>query len=63
MAAAIEAALQQPPEDAVARVLDRRRAEVSAIVGNSEALNLVMDAAQRELGVDLRDGTSALVAR
>ena len=63
MAEAIDIARQQPPEDAVARVLDRRRAEVSAIVGDGEALDLVMDAAQRELGVDLRDESSALAAR
>jgi hypothetical protein len=63
MAEAIEAARQQSPDNAVARVLDRRRAEVSAIVGDGEALDLVMDAARRELGVDLRDGSSALAAR
>ena len=61
MAAAIEAARQQPPDDAVARVLRRRRAEVAAIVRDDEALELVMDAAVREL--DRPDDTAALASR
>jgi len=63
MAEAMEAARQRPATDAVARVLQRRYAEVAAILGDGGALELVLGAARRELGVDDARDTEALVAR
>jgi hypothetical protein len=63
MAEASEAARQRPPDDAVDRVLRRRRAEIAAILGDNESLELVMGAAQRELAIDQPCDTIALAAR
>jgi hypothetical protein len=63
MAEAVEAASQPAPDDAVDRVLHRRRAEVAAIVGNNESLELVMDSARRELAVGRSFDIVALTGR
>lgn len=63
MAEAAEFARRPAPPEAVEEVLARRRAEVTAMTGDAQALELVMGAAAGRLGVrDIRD-VDALRAR